>query len=350
MPLEKDHFGTTADGLAVERYTLKNARGAMVRVMTYGATVTELHMPDRHGTIDDVVLGFDTLAQYEQRGPYFGATVGRVAFRIANGEFTLDGKHYQLPRNDGTHHLHGGPRGFSHVVWQAEPLSRGESPSIRFSHRSPDGDQGYPGNLDVAVTYTLTEENDLQIDMVAAADQPTLLNLTHHSYFNLQGIGSGDVLGHVLQLNADRWIVGMEPDAPTGDIVPVQGTPYDFLQPTPIGDRIAQTGGEAPGYDLCYLLNQPTGNLMLAATVDEPTAGRRLQVLTTEPSIVFYTANYLDGTLRGKRGQVYGKQAGFCLETGRPPDAIHHPGFPSTVLRPGETYRHQCVYRFTTTH
>jgi aldose 1-epimerase len=188
----------------------------------------------------------------------------------------------------------------------------------------------------------------LRIDMVAATDQPTLINLTHHSYFNLRGIGSGDILGHVLQLDADRWIVGVEPDSPTGDVVAVQGTPYDFCQPTRIGDRIAQAGGAIPGYDLCYLLNQPSGASMLAATVDEPTTGRRLQVLTTEPAIVFYTANYLDGSLHGKGGETYQRHAGLCLETGRPPDAVHHPEFPSTVLRPGEIYRHGCIYRFTT--
>ncbi len=345
--LEQDAFGRTADGVPVDRYTLRNARGAMVRLITYGATVTELWTPDRQGKLADVVLGFDDLAPYETQSPYFGCMVGRVAFRIAHSEFTLDGQQYQLTRNDGPHHLHGGVRGFSRVVWQAEPTSSNLGPAVKFTYSSPDGDQGYPGTLAVAVVYTLTEQGELKIDCTATTDRPTPVNLTHHSYFNLAGAGSGDVLGHMLQLDADRWITGEEPTIPTGEIAPVQNTPYDFIRPTPIGDRIDQAGGAIKGYDLCYLHNHPNGALARVATVRESLSGRTMEVSTTEPAIVLYTGNYLDGTLRGKNGAVYQKHAGLCLETGRPPDAVHQPAFPSTILRPEQTYRHTCVYRFS---
>lgn len=348
IDVEKDFFGNTADGISVDRYTLRNKHGIMVRIITYGATVTELWVPDREGNLADVVLGFDNVSQYETQDAYFGCTVGRVAFRIANGSFVLDGKSYELTRNDGPHHLHGGTKGFSRVVWQATPVSTGDGASVRFSYRSPDGDQGYPGTLDVAVLYTLTDENELRIEYTATTDQPTPVNLTHHSYFNLGGAGSGDVLGHVVQLDADRWIPAEEPDLPSGEIVFTKNTPYDFNQPTPIGARIAQTDRRSMGYDLCYLRNCPDGRLARVATLHEPVAGRAIDVSTTEPSVVLYTANYLNGSLRGKHGVAYQKHAGVCLETGRPPDAVHYPHFPSTILRPGECYNHTCVYRFYT--
>ena len=347
LGVEKDAFADTADGVPVERYTLRNDRGVMVRLITFGATVTELWTPDRYGKSADVVLGFDRLSQYETERRYFGCMVGRVAFRIANGEFDLDGKRYRLTLNDDRQHLHGGVTGFSHVVWQAEPLVNDGSPAVRFTHRSPDGDQGYPGTLDVAVVYTLTEQSELRIDCTAVTDRPTPINLTHHSYFNLTGVGAGNVLGHVLQLDADRWIAGDEPDLPTGDIVSVRNTPYNFTQQTPIGDHIQQAGGAVKGYDLCYLLNRADGALNHAATLSEPLTGRTIEVYTTEPAVVLYSGNYLDGSLRGKGGTAYPKHAGVCLETGRPPDAVHHPNFPSTILRPGQTYRHTCVYGFS---
>jgi aldose 1-epimerase len=345
--LEQDAFGHTADGVPVDRYTLRNARGVIVRLITYGATVTELWTPDQQGRLADVVLGFDNLAQYETQSPYFGCMAGRVAFRIAHAEFTLDGRQYQLTRNDGLHHLHGGVRGFSRVVWQAEPTSSDLGPAVKFTYRSPDGDQGYPGTLAIAVVYTLTEQCELRIDCTATTDRPTLVNLTHHSYFNLAGAGSGDILGHVLQLDADRWIAGEEPDLPSGEIAPVQNTPYDFIRPTPIGARIHQAGSKIKGYDLCYLHNHPDGTLARVATVHEPFSGRTMEVSTTEPAIVLYTGNYLDGSLQGKNGTVYQKHAGLCLETGRPPDAIHYPIFPTIVLRPEQVYHHTCVYRFS---
>ena len=345
--IERDAFGTTADGAPVDRYTLRNARGMTVRIITYGATVTELWVPDRQGAAADVVLGFDRLSQYETQSPYFGCTVGRVAFRIAGGEFVLDGKPYRLTLNDGSHHLHGGVKGFSRVVWQAHALPSGESPAVRFTYRSPDGDQGYPGTLDTAVVYTLTPGGELRIDYTATTDRPTPVNLTHHSYFNLAGAGQGDVLGHVLQIDADRWIPAEEPDLPSGDVASVKGTPFDFTSPTPIGARVRLAGGKTQGYDLAYLHNHPNGELACVAAVHEPRSGRAMDVLTTEPGLVLYGGNYLDGSLQGKGGKPYAQYSGVCLETGRPPDAVHHPSFPSTILRPGEIYRHTCVYRFS---
>lgn len=346
IDVERDSFGSTTNGIAVDRYTLRNARGVMVRIITYGATVTELWTPDREGNVADVVLGFDNVPQYETQDAYFGCTVGRVAFRIANGTFVLDGKSYELARNDGPHHLHGGTKGFSRVVWQAQPVSTSEGVGVRFTHRSPNGDQGYPGTLDVAVVYTLSEENELRIEYAATTDQPTPVNLTHHSYFNLASAGPGDVLGHIVQVDADRWIPAEEPDLPSGEIVFTKNTPYDFNEPTPIGARIAQTDRRSMGYDLCYLRNCPDGKLARVATLCEPLGGRAIDVSTTEPSVVLYTGNYLNGSLRGKGGVAYQKHAGVCLETGRPPDAVHYPHFPSTILRPGQRYDHTCVYRF----
>jgi aldose 1-epimerase len=348
MTIEKDAFGSTDEGLAVDRYTLRNASGAMARIMTQGATVTELWMPDNAGRMADVVLGFDDLASYQRQRAYFGCIVGRVAFRIANGRFLLDGQPHQLTLNDGAHHLHGGTKGFSHAVWRAEPLSTDAGPALRLTHRSPDGDQGYPGTLDVMVVYTLTEQNALRIDCTATTDKPTPINLTHHSYFNLAGADRGDILDNVLQLDADRWIPAEEPDLPSGAVASVDDTPYDFRNPTRIGARIAQTDANAKGYDLCYLHNHAEDSLPHVATLSDPKTGRCMEVLTSEPAVVLYTANYLDGTLRGKGGVLYAQYAGVCLETGRPPDAVHHPHFPSTILRPGQTYRHLCVYRFST--
>lgn len=343
--IERDAFGKTADGLEVDRYTLRNV-GVTVRLITYGATVTELWAPDRQGTAADLVLGFDQLSQYETQSPYFGCAIGRVAFRIAGGKFDLDGRSYQLTLNDGSDHLHGGVKGFSHAVWQAEPLPNPIAPAVRLTYRSPDGDQGYPGTLDVAVVYTLTRNGELRIDYTATTDRPTLVNLTHHSYFNLAGAGCGDVLGHVLQMDADRWIPAEKPDLPSGEVASAAGTPFDFTKPTAIGARIDQIGGPTQGYDLAYLHNHPGGNMARVATLHEPRSGRTMDVSTNEPAIVLYTGNYLDGSLRGKGGMVYGRHAGVCLETGRPPDAVHHPNFPSTILRPGQVYQHTCVYQF----
>lgn len=342
--VEVDSFGRTAEGVAVERYTLRGAGGIVARIITYGATVTELWVPDRTGRLADVVLGFDDLASYETRSPYFGCIVGRTAFRIVRGQFDLDGRSVQLALNNPPNHMHGGPRGFSTVVWHAEPVDQGASPAVRFTYRSPDGDQGYPGALEVAVVFALTEENELRIDCSATTDRPTLVNLTHHGYFNLAGMG--DVLGHVLWIDADRWIDSPRGDRSTDVARPVAGTTYDFRTPRPIGAEIDADDAAQPGYDLCYLHNHPTGELARVASVREPVSGRAMDVLTTEPAIVLYTGDYLDGRLRGKGGGAYPRHAGLCLETGRPPDAVNHPAFPDTILRPHQVYRHLCVYRF----
>lgn len=339
-PVEIDRFGVTADGRAVDRFTLRNASGMTVRIIGYGATVTELLVPDRAGRLADVVLGFDTLGPYERESPYFGCTVGRVAFRITNAAFELDGRRHELTRNAGAHHLHGGERGFSRVVWEAEPIPG--AAAVRFRHRSPDGDQGYPGAVDAAVVYALTDADELRIDYTATADRPTPINLTHHSYFNLAGAAAGDVLDHELRLDADRYSPTDAALIPTGDIAPVRGTPFDFQEPHRIGERIAAAGG----YDLAYLRRAPGRGLASVATLVEPGSGRRLEVLTTSPAVILYTGNYLDGTLTGKAGAVYRRHAGVCLETGHLPDSVNRPEFPSTILRPGETYRETCVYRF----
>lgn len=346
MGVEKDTFGATAQGTPVDRYTLRNARGMMLRVVTYGATVTELWAPDRQGQLDDLVLGFDQLATYETQSPYFGCVVGRVAFRIPGGKFSLDGQDYQLLLNSGKHHLHGGPKGLSKVVWTARPLAQAKCPTVEFTYKSPDGDQGYPGNLSVTMIYSLTEDNEWRIDYTAVTDRPTLVNLTNHSYFNLAGAASGrNVEGQTLQLDADRYSATDATMTPTGELAPVQGTAFDFTKPARIGSRIDQTG-PTNGYDLAYLVNRPGDLAACAARVTEPTTGRTLEVRTTQPALIFYTGNALNGTLRGKQGAMYNQRAGLCLETGHLPDSIHHANFPSVVLRPGETFRHTCIYKF----
>jgi aldose 1-epimerase len=345
--IEKDRFGTTAEGAAVDRYTLRNAQGMTVRLITYGATVTELLVPDRQGKPADVALGFDNLAQYETQSPYFGCTAGRVAFRINQGKFTLEGKPYSLTINAAPHHLHGGVKGLSKVVWHAEPLSASAAPAVKFTHRSPDGDQGYPGNLDVTVVYTLTDENELKIDYTAVTDRPTPVNLTHHTYFNLNGAGSGAILDHVLQVRADRYAPTDDKGIPTGRIATVAGTPRDFRTPTAIGARMQPGSEVAAGYDGCYLVERSGIGPVLMATLTSPATGRRLDVLSTEPSLILYTGNYLDGTLHGKQRAVYGKHAGVCLETAHLPDSVNRPEFPSIILRPGQTYRQTCIYRFS---
>ncbi len=342
--VERQSFGTTADGSAVDRYTLHNANGASVSLINYGATVTELYVPDRRGKLDDVVLGFDKLAQYETQSPYFGSTVGRVAFRIPEGRFELDGETYQLDLNRKPHHLHGGTKGFSWIVWKAEPMETPDGPAVRFTYRSPDGDQGYPGNVDATVVHTLTEWNELRIDYTATTDRATPVNLTHHGYFNLAGAGSGDVLDHVVWIDADRYTPTDETLKPTGQIAPVAGTVFDLTRPVRIGDRQAETGG----FDLAYLHNRPIGSLQLVARVEEPSGGRVLEVLTTVPAVIFYTGKWMPEKIEGKGGRVYSRFGGLCVETGHLPGSVHHQNFPPTILRPGETYRQTCVYRFST--
>ncbi len=338
--IKTDLFGTTADGQPVKQYTLRSAAGITARIIDYGATLTELLVPDHQGTVGDVVLGFDNLRQYETESPYFGCIVGRVAFRTTNATFTLAGRTYHLTRNAGAHHLHGGTRGLSKVVWQAEPLKHSDSPGVQFHYCSPDGDQGYPGNLDVSVTYTLTPRRELRIDYKATTDQATPVNLTHHSYFNLAGAAAKDVLGHRLQLAADRYTTMDADSIPTGEIVSVADTPFDFRQKTAIGARIEAAGG----YDLSYLR---TAGSDIVAVLEDPVSGRRMEVETTSPAIVLYTGEYLDGSLRGKQGVRYGKRAGVCLEAGYLPDSVNQPTFPPIILQPDRNYRERCVYRFS---
>ncbi|MCA1685574.1 MAG: galactose mutarotase, partial [Planctomycetia bacterium] len=338
-------FGKTADGKPVALYTLSNGK-VTARVMTYGATVTELIVPDRDGKPADVVLGFDDLKGYESpANAYFGATVGRVANRVARGEFTLNGKTYTVAKNNGPNALHGGLKGFDKQVWDAEEVSSPEGPSVRFTYLSRDGEEGYPGNLKTSVTYTVTADNALKIDYAATTDKATPVNLTNHSYFNLAGPASGTVDGHEIMIAADRYTPGDANLVPTGELAPVKGTPLDFTTSTAIGARINQIKAEPVGYDHNYVLRGGADSSPLAARVYEPKTGRVMEVYTTEPGVQFYTGNFLDGAAKGKDGVVYRQHQAFCLEAQHFPDAVHHPNFPSTVLEPGKTYRQTTVYK-----
>jgi aldose 1-epimerase len=341
--VQKDAFGKLPDGTGVDLYTLTNGNGLVAKVATYGTIITGLHVPDRQGKLGDIVLGFDNLDQYLKGHPYLGATVGRVANRIANARFTLDGKTYTLAPKNGPHHLHGGLKGFDKKVWQAEPQA---GAAVRFSYTSPDGEEGYPGTLAVAVTMTLTDANELRLDYTATTDKPTPVNLTNHSYFNLAG--KGDVLGHELMMAADYYTASDSALVPTGEIKPVKDTPMDFTSPQPIGSRFAQLRTNPVGYDHNYVLNGGGKALALAARVYEPGSGRVMEVHTTQPGVQLYTANFLNGSLTGKRGVVYHQHCAFCLETQHFPDSVNQPKFPSVILRPGETYRHTTVHKFST--
>lgn len=347
MTLTRTAFGD-ADGTPIDLYTLTNAHGAAAAIMTYGGSLVSLRVPDRAGQLADVVLGFDQLAPYTGAHPYFGALIGRYGNRIANGRFSLNGTTYTLAQNNGPNNLHGGPLGFDRAIWRAQPRTDGAEPSLALHHTSPDGDQGFPGTLHVTVVYTLTADNALRVEYQATAEQDTVVNLTNHSYFNLAG--AGDVLSHTLQLAAARFVPVNGDLIPTGELRPVAGTPMDFRAPMPIGARIAaddaQLRAANGGYDHTWVLDTGHTGLALAARVAEPTSGRVMEVYTTQPGVQFYSGNFLDGTLVGKNGQRYGKHAGLCLETQHFPDSPNQPQFPSTLLRPGETYRETTVFRF----
>jgi aldose 1-epimerase len=346
--VDKTKFGTTKDGQAVDLYTLTNANGIVARVMTYGGLLTELHVPDRAGQMADVVLGFKTLDAYEGAHPYFGATIGRVANRIAKGTFKLNGLEYTLAANNGPNHLHGGVRGFDKRVWKAQIVPATGGVAVKFTYTSADMEEGYPGSLTATVVYNLTDRNELRLDYTATTDKATLVNLTNHSYFNLAGDGKGDVLGHELTIMADRYTPVDDTLIPTGEVASVRGTVMDFNRSTPIGARIAQVPGPAPGgYDHNYVLTHGGGVLAMSATVREPGSGRMMDVLTSEPGVQLYTGNFLDGTLTGKAGVAYKQHFGFCLETQHFPDAVNHPNFPSVVLKPGKTFKSTTVYRFS---
>jgi aldose 1-epimerase len=357
----REAFGATERGEAVSVYTLKNAHGIELRVLDYGGIIVSLKLPDRTGRLDDVVLGYDSLAGYERASPYFGAIIGRYGNRIARGRFTLDGRTYTLATNNGPNHLHGGARGFDKVVWDVAPFEGPDSVGLILRYTSRDGEEGYPGTLHATVTYSLTNRNALIFDYHATTDRATPVNLTQHSYFNLAGDGRGDILGHVVTLHADQFTPVDSTLIPTGERKSVAGTPLDFRSPTPIGDRIDADDAQlrhGRGYDHNFVLNKggkggkggrggTEGEPTLAARVYEPSSGRVMEISTTEPGLQFYTGNFLDGTLRGKQGVVYRQRYGFAMETQHFPDSPNQPGFPSTILRPGGEYRSRTVYAFS---
>ena len=342
--IPKQSFGTTKDGQAVDLYTMTNPSGTSVGISTYGGTVQSLTVKSRTGMLSDVVLGFDSLLDYESEHPYFGALIGRYGNRIAKGKFSLNGKDYNLATNNGANHLHGGVKGFSRQVWQSKEV--GEN-ALELTYVSKDGEEGYPGKLTAVVRYTLTPANELRIDYTATTDADTVINLTNHSYFNLAG--SADNLTHQLEIYADRFTPVDAGLIPTGELRPVAGTPFDFTTPHAIGERIdakdeqIKLGG---GYDHNFVFTKHDGQLNLVAKVTEATSGRVMEVLTTEPAVQFYTGNFLDGSLRGKGARSYGRRAAFCLETQHFPDSPNQPKFPSTVLKAGEIRKSTTVYRF----
>src|SRR4051812_3320527 len=345
--IEESDWGKTEDGAPVKLYTLSNSRGMVVKITTYGGIITEISVPDRKGQVANVALGFDDLGSYLKGHPFFGAIAGRVANRIAKGQFILDGKVHKLAVNNGPNHLHGGLKGFDKVAWKGQALPNADKGAVvQLSYLSKDGEEGYPGNLAVTVTYTLTPDNELRIDYSAKTDKATPVNLTNHSYFNLAN--GGDVLDHELMLNANKFTPTDDTLIPTGEIASVKGTAYDFTVPARIGSRFDQLKKKPIGYDDNFVVNGGGKSLTWAARVYEPTTGRTLEVLTTEPGIQFYTGNFLDGTLTGHNGVVYKQHTGFCLETQHFPDSINHPDFPSTVLHPGQSYKSTTVFKFGT--
>ena len=349
--VSKDSFGKTAEGESVDIYTLTNRNGMETRITNYGGIVVSLTAPDRDNKYADVVLGFNDLDSYLKGHPYFGALIGRYGNRIAKGRFKLNGVEYnKLAVNNGENHLHGGIKGFDKVVWTAQEYKSRLGPALSLTYKSKDGEEGYPGNLTVRVIYTLTNRNELRIDYTASTDKDTVTNLTHHSYFNLAGDGNGDILSHRLVLSANRFTPTDAGSIPTGELRNVNGTPFSFLKSTAIGDRINGSDEQlkfGSGYDHNWIVNGASGVLRQAASVYEPTSGRVMDVLTTEPGIQFYTGNFLDGTLTGKSGKPYARRTGFCLETQHYPDSPNHPTFPTTTLKKGATYRSTTIYRFS---
>lgn len=344
----RQDFGKTKDGQAVQIYTLTNAKGMEARIMTYGGIIVSLKTPDKSGKLGDVVLGFDSLAGYQQDPPppYFGALVGRYGNRIAKGAFTLAGKTYHVPVNNGPNSLHGGIKGFDKRVWSAKEIEGG----LELHYLSKDGEEGYPGNLNTTVRYNLTDDNELKIEYTATTDKPTVVNLTNHSYFNLAGQGEGLILNHLLTINADKFTPVDAGLIPTGELRPVAGTPFDFRRSFTIGARIdaqdeqIRLGG---GYDHNYVLNKGQGGMTLAATVQEPKSGRVMELHTDQPALQFYTGNFLDGSLTGKGNKNYPRRSGFCMETQHYPDSPNHPSFPTTELKPGQTYHTVTVFKFS---
>ncbi len=350
--IQKSVFGKTADGVTVDEYTLTNANGMEIKVITLGGIITSLKVPDRTGALANIVLGFEKLADYETRSPYFGALIGRYGNRIANAKFTLAGKEYQLAINDGINALHGGTKGFDKKVWAAKEVNNGSDVGLELSYTSPDGEEGYPGNLATKVTYTLTADNKLRIDYHATTDQTTVVNLTNHTYFNLAGNGAGTIANHIAQINADRYTPVDANLIPTGELAPVEGTPFDFRSPKLVNAGLRSGFPQivsGRGYDHDFVINRTSANdLEFAARIYDPSSGRKVEVWTTEPSMQFYTGNFLDGTLVGSSGGLYRQGDGFCLETQHYPDSPNQPAFPTTELKPGDTYQTTTVYAFST--
>ena len=350
--IECKAYGKTPDGQKVSIYNLKNKRGAEAEIINYGGIVVCLKVPDRDGVMGDVVLGYDHLKDYVKSSPYFGALIGRYGNRIAKGRFELDGKTYQLATNDGPNALHGGVKGFDKVVWEAKPLLTKVGPALELTYVSKDGEEGYPGRLSVKAVYTLTQENELRLDFTAATDRETIVNLTHHSYFNLAGAGNGDILKHIVTIPADKFTPVDKALIPTGELCPVNGTPFDFREPMAIGARIADSHEQVQigktGYDHNWVIDKAPGKLGRVAKVYEPTSGRVMEVLSTEPGLQFYSGNFLDGSNVGKGGKAYHFRTGFCMEPQHFPDSPNHANFPSVVLKPGEVYKNTIIYRFST--
>lgn len=354
--LSSEHkaFGKTSNGTPVEQYVLRNSHGMQATVITYGATLQALQVPDKNGKIEDVVLGFDDVQGYQSGKAYFGATIGRFGNRLANGAFELDGKRFQVPQNDGSNSLHGGPQGFDKDVWKAEPAKDKDSVGVTLTYLSADGEMGFPGNLKTEVTYSLNDNNELRIEYKASTDKPTVLNLTNHSYFNLAGAGNGDVLQQLATLHASHYTPVNAKLIPTGELAPVAGTPMDFTHPTAIGKHIKADHPQLKfaepkqgGFDFNWVLDGKGDLGKLAAVVSDPQSGRRLQLYTTEPGVQFYTSNFLDGSVKGKAGKVYPHWGAFTLETQHYPDAPNQPGFPSTRLDPGKAYTQSTVLKFS---
>lgn len=343
MHISKKPFGQLPDGRQVDLYTCRNVHGLSMDLMTRGATVVAVRTPDRDGKMANINGGFSSLKGYLGEYPYFGATVGRYANRIAKGRFTLDGKTYTLATNDGPNHLHGGVVGFNRVLWQAKPVRTDHSVGVIFTYTSADGEEGYPGNLKVTVVYSLTNADEMRIEYTATTDKATPINLTNHCYWNLHGAGSGTILDHVLMLNADKYLPVDATLIPTGALADVANTPFDFTRPHKIGQMIGQVKGDPPGYDHCYVLRPHGDKLALAARVIDPASGRVMEIRTTQPAIQFYSGNFLDGEAQNAG---YKRHDAFCLETEHYPDSPNHPEFPSVILRPGATYHQVTVHRF----
>ncbi|QDU95321.1 aldose epimerase family protein [Lignipirellula cremea] len=343
MSVESSSYGKTADGSPITLYTCTNENGLVLKMIDYGAIVVSMQTPDRDGKLKNITLGHDSLAGYEMKHPHYGSTIGRYGNRIAKGKFTINGQEYSLAINNGVNHLHGGLVAFDRVVWKSEPVETADAVGVKFTRLSKDGEEGYPGNLDVTVVYTLTQNNELRIDYTATTDKPTHLNLTNHNYWNLAGAGAGKILDHQLQVNADQYVPVDDNLIPTGKLADVAGTPLDFREFHRVGERIQQIEADPIGYDHCYVIQRSQPGMAVAAKVKDPSSGRTMEVSTTQPGIQFYSGNFLNGSEAAHGHQQY---EGFCLETQHYPDTPNQPTFPTTLLKPGETYHQTTVHRF----